>query len=152
MNRRARIGELLSQIVPLSGHDVEEILQEQSANRRRFGEIALSWGLCKPEHVWDAWCRQSTVGGAEAVDLEKIGVDAQAAAMLPADVARQLGVIPVRVASDAALIATSDTAPEHASEPLARHLHRRIKFVHAQREQLLRMIDVYYPQPTAQAS
>src|SRR5439155_6477219 len=57
---RARIGELLSRMVPLSGHDVEEILQEQSATRRRFGEIALAWGLCKPEHVWDAWGQQST--------------------------------------------------------------------------------------------
>ena len=151
MSRRARIGELLSQMVPLSGHDVEEILQEQSSNRRRFGEIALSWGLVRPEHVWDAWCQQSAEG-TEAVDLEKIGIDAQAAGLLPGEVARQYGVIPVRVASDAVLVATSDTAPEHASEPLSRHLHRRIKFVHAQREQLLHMIEVYYPQPSAQAS
>jgi hypothetical protein len=131
-------------MVPLSGHDVEEILQEQSSNRRRFGEIALSWGLCKPEHVWDAWLRQSA-DGTEEVDLEKVGIDAQAAAMLPAEVARQLGVIPVRVASDAVLVATADTAPEHASEALSRHLHRRIKFVRADREQLLQMIETYYP-------
>ena len=42
MNRRARMGELLSRMVPLSGHDVEEILEEQNSNRRKFGEIALS--------------------------------------------------------------------------------------------------------------
>jgi type IV pilus assembly protein PilB len=150
MSRRARIGELLSRMVPLSGHDVEEILQEQSANRRRFGDIALSWGLCRPEHVWDAWVQQSA-DGTEAVDLEKIGVDAQAAAMLPGDVARQFGVIPVRAASDAVLVATSDTAPEHAAEPLAQHLHRRIKFVRASQEQLQRMIEMYYPTPTGLA-
>ena len=150
MSRRARIGELLSRMVPLSGHDVEEILQEQSSNRRRFGDIALSWGLCRPEHVWDAWVQQSA-DGTETVDLEKIGIDAQAAAMLPSEVARQLGVIPVRVASDAVLIATSDTAPEHAAEPLAQHLHRRIMFVRASQDQLLRMIELYYPTPTAQA-
>jgi hypothetical protein len=150
MSNRARIGELLSQLVPLSGHDVEEILQEQSSSRRRFGEIALSWGLCKPEHVWDAWCRQSA-DGPEMVDLEKIGIDAQAAGMLPGEVARQLGVIPVRLASDAALVATTDTAPEHAAENLSRHLHRRIKFVQAPRGQLLQMIEMYYPRSTAQA-
>src|SRR5438046_1826862 len=86
MKRRARIGELLSRMVPLSGHDVEEILQEQSATRRRFGEIALAWGLCRPEHVWDAWCQQSE-NGTETVDLDKIGIDSQAAAMLPAALA-----------------------------------------------------------------
>jgi hypothetical protein len=150
MSGRARIGELLSRMVPLSCHDVEEILQEQSSNRRRFGDIALSWGLCRPEHVWDAWVQQSA-DGTESVDLEKIGIDAQAAAMLSGEIARQLGVIPVRVASDAVLVATSDTAPEHAAERLAIHLHRRIKFVRASQDQLLRMIELYYPAPSAQA-
>ena len=150
MQRRARFGELLSRLVPLSGHDVEEILQEQSANRRKFGDIALSWGLCKPEHVWDVWVQQSAHGG-ETVDLEKVGVDTQATALLPAEAARRLGVIPVRAASDAVLIAASDTVPEHAEQALADLLHRRIKFVHADAEQLRRMIDLYYPVTTAQA-
>src|SRR5439155_13147358 len=88
MKRRARFGELLSRMVPLSGHDVEEILQEQNANRRRFGEIALAWGLCRPEHVWDAWAQQNADGN-ELVDLEQIGIDAQAAAMLSPDDARR---------------------------------------------------------------
>ena len=48
MQRRARFGELLSRLVPLSGHDIEEILQEQSANRRKFGDIALS---CSPSEA-----------------------------------------------------------------------------------------------------
>src|SRR5215212_9298631 len=103
MQRRARFGELLSRLVPLSGHDVEEILQEQTANRRKFGDIALSWGLCKPEHIWDVWAEQSAHGDHEFVDLEKAGVDAQAAALLPAEVARDLNVIPVRMASDIVL-------------------------------------------------
>src|SRR5829696_10222689 len=107
MQRRARSGELLSRMVPLSGHDVEEILQEQSNNRRKFGEIALAWGLCRPEHVWDAWCQQSDHEH-HLLDLEKIGVDARAAVLIPAEVARNLGVIPVRVASDCALVAIAD--------------------------------------------
>jgi hypothetical protein len=150
MIRRARIGELLSRMVPLSGHDVEEILQEQACNRRRFGEIALSWGLCRPEHVWDAWVQQSS-DGTEKVDHEKIGIDSQATALLPGEMARRLGVIPVRAANDAVLIATSDTAPEHAAEALATQVHRRIKFVHADRDQLQRMIDLYYPETSARA-
>ena len=150
MQRRARFGELLSRMVPLSGHDVEEILSEQTANRRKFGDIALSWGLCKPEHVWDAWVQQSTHDG-EVVDLEKVGVDAQAAALLHGEVARRLGVLPLRAASDAVLVAAADPAPDHAAEALAELLHRRVKFVKADGEQLARMMDLYYPQPSAQA-
>ena len=144
MVRRARIGELLSRIVPLSGHDVEEILEEQSSNRRRFGEIALAWGLCRPEHLWDAWCQQSEQEG-ETLDLTKVGIDASAAAMLSGEVARELHVIPVRVAHDCVLIATSEKATDQATEKLSALLRRRIKFVRSDRQQLDGMLDVYYP-------
>jgi hypothetical protein len=131
-------------MVPLSGHDVEEILQEQLANRRRFGEIALAWGLCRPEHVWDAWCQQSA-DGAELVDLEKVGIDAQAAAMLPAETARQMIVIPVRVLNDAALLAVAETPTDPNAAELGKLMHRRVKFVRAAPEQLRRVIEIYYP-------
>jgi hypothetical protein len=143
MQRRARFGELLSRLVPLSGHDVEEILQEQTTNRRKFGDIALSWGLCKPEHLWDAWVQQSSPDS-EVVDLDKVGVDAQAAALLPADAASRLNVIPVRAASDIVLVATCDAAPDHMNDALAELLHRRIKFVRVEAEQLQRMMERYY--------
>ena len=150
MQRRQRFGELLSRMVPLSGHDVEEILSEQTSNRRKFGDIALAWGLCKPEHVWDAWVQQSADGG-EAVDLEKVGVDAQAAALLHGEIAHKLGVLPMRAANDAVLVATSEAHTNHLVDSLAELLHRRIKFVRAEAKQLARMLDLYYPQTTAQA-
>ena len=151
MKRHARIGELLSRMVPLSGHDVEEILQEQSGNRRKFGEIALAWGLCRPEHVWDAWCQQSD-DQQHPLDLEKLGVDARAAALIPGEVARRLECIPVRVASDCALIAmTGQTPPDEALAQLQALLHRRIKFAAAQPTQVRKMIEIYYPATTAQA-
>ena len=53
-----RIGELLSRIIPLTDHDVEEILHEQQATNQKFGDIALSLGLCKPEDLLRAWLRQ----------------------------------------------------------------------------------------------
>jgi type IV pilus assembly protein PilB len=143
MQRRARFGELLSRLVPLSGHDIEEILQEQTANRRKFGDIALSWGLCKPEHIWDAWAQQSAHDH-DLVDLEKVGVDAQAAALLPAEVARKLNMIPVRVASDIVLVATCDPSPQHATDALVELLQRRIRFVQAEAKQLARVMEIYY--------
>ena len=146
MNRRARIGELLSRIVPLSGHDVEEILQEQSSNRRKFGEIALSWGLCQPEHVWDAWCQQGDQEQ-QAIDLERVGVDARAVAMLAPDVARKLGVLPVRCSADVALIAIAEAPAEGIVQELATMLHRQIKFLRVDRSELDALIHRYYPLP-----
>jgi hypothetical protein len=145
----ARIGELLSRIVPLSGHDVEEILQEQSSNNhRRFGEIALSWGLCRPEHVWDAWCQQSSQEG-ETLDLDRIGIDTRAASLLPAEAARRFLAIPVRVTGDMALIAMSHTPTDNEISELSATLHRRLKFARAEHHQLLGMIERYYPPASA---
>src|SRR5687767_9264679 len=104
MCKRVRIGELLSQMVPLSGHDIDEILQEQEATHRRFGEIAISWGLCQPEHVWTAWCAQLKTD-AQRIDLDVAGIDAQAAVLLPGDVARRWHVIPVRIGANGTLVA-----------------------------------------------
>jgi hypothetical protein len=146
MSRRARIGELLSRIVPLSGHDVDEILHEQSANRMKFGEIALSWGLCRPEHLWDAWCQQSSQES-QVIDLERVGIDSRAVSHLNGEMARQFNVIPVRVASDVALIAIADTAADNVVAELTGALRRQIKFIRADREQIKALIHRYYPLP-----
>ena len=45
---RPRFGEFLSRFVSLTPHDISEILEDQSSSRRRFGDIALAFGLCKP--------------------------------------------------------------------------------------------------------
>ena len=81
-----RIGELLRRLVPMTAHDVDEVLQEQRGTPRRFGEVAISLGLCRPEHVWKAWATQ-TSDTVEKVDLNVVGIDAQATAKLSSDVA-----------------------------------------------------------------
>ena len=50
--QRQKIGDLLKRLVPLSAHDVDEILHEQRHSQQRFGETAIAMGLCRPEHVW----------------------------------------------------------------------------------------------------
>ena len=143
MKGRARIGELLSRMVPLSGHDVEEILQEQQATHRKFGEIALAWGLCQPEHVSDAWVQQAQQ--TLTIDLDEVGIDAGAASLLPGDVARRLGVIPVRCVGDVALVATAEESVEQMITELSGIMHRQVKFIRADRRQLGAMLDRYYP-------
>src|SRR3954463_10033270 len=90
-----RIGQLLSTLVPLSDQDVEEVLEEQNLSRRRFGDIAVEWGLCKPGHVWKAWARQDDTPPLR-VDLDKMGIDAQATANLSREMALRCGAMPIR--------------------------------------------------------
>src|SRR3978361_394754 len=76
-----RFGELLGKVVNLTRHDVDEIFEEKNSSHRRFGEMALSLALCDPEHVWQAWCDQ-LLTQIQRVDLEALGVDAQAAGLI----------------------------------------------------------------------
>jgi hypothetical protein len=90
-----RIGQLLGTLVPLTDLDVEEVLEEQNLSRRRFGDIAVEWGLCKPGHVWKAWARQDD-NPPLRVDLDKMGIDAQATTDFPRELAHRCGAIPIR--------------------------------------------------------
>jgi hypothetical protein len=141
-----RIGEILSSLVPLSGHDIEEILSEQSSTRRRFGDIALAMGLCRPEHIWRATSTQLDAGPIQ-VDLDALGVDSQALEHIPAKTARALGVVPLRVFGDELVVAAHADSLPIASDALPEILGLRIKFVIAERAQLERALLKYYPKP-----
>ena len=141
---RPRIGELLSQLVTLSGHDVEEILHEQRTTQRRFGEIALSWGLCQPEHVWAAWCRQVSEANVEHVDLDRDGIDAQAVVLLDANVAKAFRVIPIRADGQEVVLACEAALTQRVKDELRDALRRHVKFVIASRRQIDSAIDAYY--------
>ena len=139
----ARIGELLGRQVELSGHDVEEILQEQATTGRRFGDIALSWGLCQPEHVWRAWAAQHVDDGRQ-VDLSRLPVDYQAITLLPYEMANRLGMIPLRSFDDEVIIAASDPSESSVGE-VGHVIQKRCRFVRADLAQIREAIAAYYP-------
>jgi hypothetical protein len=141
-----RIGEILSRLVPLSLHDVEEILSEQSARpTRRFGDIGLSLGLCRPEHVWRAWTAQLSESP-RPIDLDELGIDAQAMSHVSAEVARLLRVIPVRALGDEIVIATESANLLAVAHALAQSVRLKLIVVAAaDPAQLARAIEHYYP-------
>jgi hypothetical protein len=138
-----RFGEVLSRFVPISRHDVYEILEEQSATRRKFGQIALNWQLCQPQHVWQAWASQ-LLGRTPRIDLERFGVDSQAAADLPGWVAVALGVVPVRTMDQMLVVAASERSLPRAAELLTAHTKKSLTFVIADARQVEAAVQRYY--------
>jgi hypothetical protein len=137
-------GELLAKVVRLSDHDVAEILEHQTATRRKFGEIALAWGLCRPQHVWQAWWEQLS-SDTPSVDLHRIGIDAQAVAHVPAELAVQFRAVPLRCHDDQLVVATCERGLARASAELPGLIGKQIKFVTAEPAQLDEAIAAYYP-------
>src|SRR3954469_5526695 len=106
---RQRMGELLARLGQLSPHDIDEILAEQRHTRPRCAQIAASRGFCQPEQVWWAWCSQLN-GRVEPVDLDSIGIDAQAVEFLPRELALSLRAMPVRVWEGQLVIAVGEVS------------------------------------------
>lgn len=149
---RQRFGELLGRFVSITPHDVSEILEDQTSSRRRFGEIAMAFGLCKPQHVWRAWWAQLS-GAPERVDLEAIGIDTQCLAHLPHALALDYNVIPIRASGEQMVIAAGEGSLMRAMEELPRRVKMQLKFVLADPRQIERAIKAYYPeQSRAKAS
>ncbi len=138
-----RIGEILSGLVPLSGHDIEEILSEQSATRQRFGDIALAMGLCRPEHIWKA-CSTQLDSGPRRIDLGALGIDSGAVEHVSAEIARRYCAVPVRVMADQLVVAVEESSLEGAAAALQGHA-LKVNFVLADREQIEQAIATYYP-------
>jgi type IV pilus assembly protein PilB len=140
---RPRFGEALARFVSLTPHDVSEILEDQSSSRRRFGEIALAFGLCKPQHVWRAWWAQLS-GAPERIELDTVGIDAQALAFLPRALAVEYSVIPIRASGSQVVMAAAEGSLMRAMEELPRRVKFQLKFVLADADQIHRAIEKYY--------
>lgn len=140
---RSRIGDLLRRHVPLSTHDVDEILHEQLQTRKRFGDVALALGLCSPEDVWRAWMDQLS-DRPERVDLARIGIDSQAVSAVSPELAREFGVVPLRIDHGRLLLATAEENLCHA-RGISSHIQRRVKFVVAPAPQINAALHRYYP-------
>ena len=145
MNRdRQRMGELLSRLGQLSAHDIDEILSEQRHTRQRFGAVAVSLGFCQPEHVWAAWCSQLN-GHVDPVDLDLIGIDAQAVEFLPGELALSLRAMPVRVWEGQLVIAVGEITRAASVAELARRVGMDVKCVLAPAAQVDAALNKYYP-------
>lgn len=141
-----RIGELLSRIIPLSEHDVEEILHEQASTNQKFGDIALQLGLCKPEHILRAWLHQLE-SRTERISVDTIGVDSQALIHLSRNLAIKHTAMPVRAIEGDVLLAVGHIPDAEALAELERYAGRRVKLVLADEEELKAAIRRYYPNP-----
>jgi hypothetical protein len=140
---RPLFGQCLGQVVSLSDHDVSEILEDQAASRRKFGEIALAWGLCQPHHVWLAWCQQLNRLTPE-IDLKVLGIDAQAVVHMPQALAKEFGVVPIRSFGDQLVVATCREGLGRASSELPKLLRKDEKLDVATRASIDKAIDDYY--------
>ncbi|MGC4032475.1 MAG: hypothetical protein QM754_12240 [Tepidisphaeraceae bacterium] len=136
-----RIGQILSQTVPLSEHDVEEILQEQHVSRQRFGDAALALGKVRPQQVWEAWIKQLRE---TPIDLDRVTPDSPAIDALPRSAALALKVLPLRLRGNELVVAfASENSPD--LNALERATGYQVIAIAAKSETIARTLAKFYP-------
>jgi hypothetical protein len=141
--RHALFGELLSGLVGLSDHDVSEVLAEQAISHRRFGEIALAFQWCRPQHVWQAWWAQLE-DSTQRVLLPSVGVDTQALGSVPRALAEEYEVIPIRIYGEQIVLAASEESQPRAAAELPQMVRKSMRFVLAPERQIREAIAAHY--------
>lgn len=107
MNNVPQIGQILKQMGVLTDRDVQEIIEQQQRTGRRFGQIALAWGLATPEQVWTAWSRQ-LADHRQRVDIDEVGIDTNAVEQISGVIARYYHVVPLRLWGDNLVVAVPE--------------------------------------------
>lgn len=142
--QRAPIGQVLSRMGKLSSIDIDEILEQQAVSHQRFGEIAVSWGLCEPVDLCEAWCVQFSED-VEAVDLTPGHLDAKLILSLPAQLARQLHIVPLVSIADQMVVAAAQPVDGDQWIAILEATGMDVRFVLAEPEAIAAALDVYYP-------
>jgi len=142
--RRAMIGQVLSDMGKLSSIDVDEILEQQAVSHKRFGEIAVSWGLCEPVDLCEAWCIQFA-DGFDWRDLSRGAVDSKLILSVPAELARQLHIVPLVSIADQMVVAASQPVDGDQWMAILEATGMDVRFVLAEPNVIEAALDVYYP-------
>ena len=122
---RPQLGSLLLRDGAITHEQLEASLAEKEANGGRLGEILVRHGFASGSQVARALADQH---GLDYLDLGQFEVDPAATSLLPENIARRLGALPISfVDDDVVLIAVSDPTDVIASDDLRLALGLQIR-------------------------
>jgi type IV pilus assembly protein PilB len=136
-----RIGELLLARGALAPEDLDRALAAQAAGGGRLGTVLVAGGVLDELDVAAAFAEQL---GLPVVDLSRQAPAPAAERLLPGDLARGLGAVPLGVGDDGTcLVAVADLSASTASE-LARAVGGPVRIGVATPTQVRRSLDRMY--------
>jgi type IV pilus assembly protein PilB len=143
MNSVPQIGQILLDMGVLTSRDVEEILEQQQRTGRRFGQIALAWGLATPEQIWTAWSKQ-LADHDHHVDIDEVGIDTNAVEQVSGVIARYYNIMPLRLWGDNLVVAVPENGDHRSLDELPILLDCRVHACLCSPEQVNKYLDKVY--------
>lgn len=143
--RHQLLGQILIDLGYLSPSQLEEALERQCLTHELLGEILMELGYLSPDRLAQAQAHQM---GVPYEPLPSASPQPEAYRLLPAHVARQLRVLPLRrVGRRRLVVAMMNPLDLVALEELQRLTGYRIQPAYTEPSQLLQAIELYYPLP-----
>ena len=136
-----RLGEMLIDVNMLTESQLTEALKMQKGSGKRLGTVLIEQGFITEGQLIDALRMQL---GIEFIDLTKINIDPSMVDILPKNIAKKHGIIPVRVENDLMYLAMEDPLNFMAIEAVRSITRRKIIPMIATSDGIQRAFNVLY--------
>jgi type IV pilus assembly protein PilB len=140
VRRHKPLGEVLVDERLISVADLDRALVEQRRGGKPLGQTLVDMGALDERALGEALAEQF---GLEFVDVAEQDVDIAAASLLPIQLARRHGVLPLRLDGDDLVVAVHDPADVIALDDVRAVTGRPVKPLVASRADVLSAIERY---------
>ena len=144
--QKLRLGDLLVQAEIISEAQLNEALDQQRQLGKRLGEILLQGGYITQR---DLTAVLETQLGIKSINLKQTAVDAKTARLIPENLARRHGVIPVQVTNGHLLLAMEDPLDQIALQDVRLLVHMPVTPLLATRDEIITHIKAVFSQVSA---
>lgn len=118
-----RLGDLLVSVGLINDEQLEHALQLQKDTKERLGTVLIDRGIITEKQLIEALQMQL---GIEFVDLSKVDIDPRMSSLVPKNIARKHGVLPVRLDKDKLYLAMKDPMNFMALEEVKTASRKRV--------------------------
>jgi len=139
--RQKPLGQLLKEMELLTEGQIQEALQHQRKNGGVIGEILVELGYVSKEEILLALAAQM---GMEVVDLDEVEISPDVLTKVPATMAKNYNVIPIKWEDGTLTVAMSNPHDVNVRDDLRHHLHCEVQGAVASEESVLRALEKYY--------
>ncbi|WP_312279250.1 ATPase, T2SS/T4P/T4SS family, partial [Oscillibacter sp.] len=136
-----RLGDLLVSVGLISPEQLEHALEFQKKTKNRLGSELIEEKIITEQQLMSALQKQL---GVECVDLSQIQIPPRLAELLPKNIARKYGIVPVKLGGNTLYIAMSDPLNFMAIEEVKTATRKRVVPMIATSANIERAISTLY--------
>ena len=135
------LGEMLINAGTITKEQLERGIELQKGTNERLGTVLINNGIITEKQLIEVLRMQL---GIEFIDLTRVSIPTEMAQALPKNIARQYGVVPVKMAKDELYLAMSDPLNFYAVEEARRAAKKKIVPLVSTKDGIEHAIQVLY--------